>query len=142
MSTLVIVVLALSRSLLGAPADHAPSEILGLWRGTSVCTDRVAAPACNDEVIVYEFKAGPKPGTVRWQADKVVDGRRESMGDALDMAYDPGDACWRTEFRSPRVHVVWCLTVTGDDLMGSAWLLPGKATVRKVEAHRERGPSS
>jgi hypothetical protein len=122
--------------LVATPADHPVSELAGTWRGTSVCTDRVAAPACNDEVIVYEFPAGTEPGSVRWKADKVVEGRRESMGDPMPMSYDAGDACWKAEFRSPRVHVVWCLSVTGNDLKGSAWLLPGKQTVRKVEAHR------
>ena len=38
-----------------------PAELIGTWRGTSTCTDRVAAPACNDETVVYEFSAGPKP---------------------------------------------------------------------------------
>ena len=117
-------------------AKHSVSELLGTWRGSSVCTDRVAAPACKDEVIVYEFTAGPKPGTVRWQADKVVDGKRESMGDPFEMAYDEGDDCWKTEFQSPRARVVWCLAVSGDRLTGSAWLLPGKPKVRKVDARR------
>jgi hypothetical protein len=31
-----------------APADHDPAEILGSWKGTSTCSDRVAAPACHD----------------------------------------------------------------------------------------------
>jgi hypothetical protein len=119
------------------PEDHPASELVGTWRGTSVCTDRVAAPACKDEVIVYEFSAGTSAGTVRWQADKVVNGERQSMGDPLDMAYDRGDGCWRTEFKSPRVHIVWCLRPNGAKLDGSAWLLPGKETVRKVEAKKE-----
>lgn len=119
-----------------AAPEHPPAEILGFWRGTSQCTDRVAAPACNDEAIVYAFTAGAAPGAVRWKADKIVDGKREAMGDALDMAWDPTDACWRAEFSNPRVRVVWCFTVRGDALAGSAWLLPGKQTVRRVDAHR------
>ena len=75
---------------------------------------------------------------VRWQADKVVDGKRESMGDPLEMTYDAADECWKAEFQSPRTHIVWCLAVDGDGLSGSAWLLPGKPKVRKVEARRER----
>ena len=57
-----------------------PAELIGIWRGTSVCTDRVAAPACHDETVVYEFTAGSEPDTVHWVADKVVSGRRQRMG--------------------------------------------------------------
>ena len=81
----------------GVPA---PSQLLGTWRGTSLCSDRVAAPACNDETVVYEFTPGPKPGEVHWAADKVVDGKRVPMGE-FDLAYDKPSACWRSEFKSP-----------------------------------------
>lgn len=136
MRAAVIAVLASPCFLLGATEEHPPSELIGLWRGTSICTDRVVAPACKDEVVVYEFSAGTEPGTVHWKADKVVDDKREPMGES-ELAYDPGDECWRSEFKSPRVHVVWCLTVADAKLKGSAWMLPGKQTVRKVEAERK-----
>jgi len=120
----------------GAPQAHAPSELVGVWRGTSTCTDRVAAPACRDEVVIYEFAVGEKPGTVHWKADKVVDGKREPMGES-DLAYDGGEACWRSEFANARVRVVWCLVAADDHLTGKAWLLPGKEVVRKVELRKQ-----
>jgi len=122
--------------LLLRPLQHRPSELIGIWRGTSTCTDRVAAPACNDETIVYEFTAGQKPEIVHWKADKVVAGKREAMGE-LDLTYDTGDGCWRAEFSSPRRRVVWCLSVSGAHMNGSAWLLPGKEKVRKIDADKE-----
>lgn len=114
-----------------------PSQLIGTWRGTSLCSDRVAAPACKDETVVYEFTPGPKPGEVHWAADKVVDGKRVPMGE-FDLAYDKPSACWRSEFQSPRVHLVWCLTVDGDRLSGTGTLLPGKQTVRKIDAHKDK----
>jgi hypothetical protein len=119
------------------PEEHPPSELIGLWRGTSVCTDKVAAPACTDEVVVYEFTAGDA-GKVHWKADKVVDGERQTMGE-LDLDWDEGDACWKGELQGPRVPTVWCLTVKEAELTGSGWLLPGKQTVRKIEARRDFG---
>ena len=113
-----------------------PAQVIGLWRGTSTCTDRVAAPACQDEQVVYEFSAGPKPGTVHWVADKIVNGRRVPMGE-LDMEYDKAEACWKVEFASPRTKVVWRLTVDGKQLTGTARLLPGNETVRKVDLRRQ-----
>ena len=108
----------------------------GVWRGTSTCTDRVAAPACHDEVVVYEFTAGVNTGTVHWKADKVVDGQRVPMGE-MDMAYDKADACWKGEFQSPRIHSVWCLAVDGAHMTGTARLLPGRQTIRKVDVRKD-----
>ena len=112
-----------------------PSQLLGTWRGTSTCTDRVAAPACNDEVVVYEFTNGVKPGTVHWAADKVVNGKREPMGE-MELAYDEREKCWKAEFSSPRVTGVWRLSVDGNSMTGSARLLPGNETVRKIDARK------
>ena len=122
------------------PTDHPRSELTGLWRGTSVCTDRVAAPACRDEVVIYEFTPGADEKAVHWKADKVVNGKREPMGE-FDLVYDRPDACWKAEFRNARVSVVWCLAPAGDAMVGSAWMLPGKQRVRKVEARRDPLPT-
>jgi hypothetical protein len=96
----------------------------------------VAAPACRDEVVVYELTAGAKPGTVHWQADKIVDGERGTMGES-ELAYDAVKKCWAAELRTPRVHIVWCLVVDGTHLTGTARLLPGKETVRKVDLRKD-----
>ena len=113
-----------------------PAQLVGTWRGTSLCTDRIAAPACHDETVVYEFTAGSKAGTVHWVADKVVNGRRERMGE-LDLAYEKAEACWKAEFSSPRVRDAWCLVANGTQLSGTGRLLPGNQTVRKVNLRKE-----
>jgi hypothetical protein len=118
------------------PSPPTSESLIGVWRGTSVCTDRVAAPACRDESVVYEFTAGSQPGTVHWISDKVVNGQRERMG-TLELVFDKTNACWKAEFRSPRVQSVWCLVPEGDRLQGTAWLLPGKEIVRKVDLRKE-----
>ncbi|HKQ97083.1 MAG TPA: hypothetical protein VJV75_04335 [Candidatus Polarisedimenticolia bacterium] len=120
------------------PTDRDPSELLGTWRGTSTCTDRVAAPACHDEVVVYDFTPGAKPGLVRWKADKVVDGQRATMGE-LELSYDAGAACWYAEFVSPRARTAWCLVVDGEHLTGTGRLLPGRETVRRIDVRKDRG---
>jgi hypothetical protein len=130
----MIVFTALGAS--AAPADHGTSEIIGTWRGTSTCTDRVAAPACHDEVVIYDFTAGEKPGTVRWKADKVVNGERLTMGE-MDVSYDAGEACWAAEFSGPGARTRWCLVVEGAHLTGTGRHLPGKETVRKIDVRKE-----
>jgi len=132
MSAWLLLTVLLTQAGTGAPG---PEQLVGLWRGTSVCTDRRAAPACNDETVVYEFTAGPKPGVVHWAADKVVNGKREPMGES-DLAYDAADACWKVEITTPRVKIVWRLSVSGAHLTGTGRLLPGNETVRKVDLTR------
>jgi len=121
---------------LAAPATAGQAAPIGVWRGTSTCTDRVAAPGCHDEVVVYEITASEKPGTVHWKADKIVDGQRRPMGET-DLVYDIGDACWKGEFSSPRIHIVWCLAVDGAHMTGTGRLLPGKQTVRKIDVRKD-----
>ena len=124
----------------GPSTSHAaeagkPAELIGTWSGTSVCTDRVAAPACKDETVVYEFTQRKETGIVHWEADKVVDGKREPMG-GFDLEYDATEHCWKAQFVSPRVRMVWRVVVAGDRLTGSATMLPGGEKVRRIEAKR------
>lgn len=113
-----------------------PTQLIGTWRGTSLCTDRIAAPACQDETVVYDFTAGPKARTVHWAADKVVNGLRQPMGE-FDLAYDKAEGCWKAEFSSPRVRIVWRLVVDGAQLSGTARQLPDNQTIRKVSLRKE-----
>ena len=128
----IIILLA---SLQATPI-HDTNEILGTWQGTSTCTDRVAAPACNDEVIVYEVSAGAVRGVAHWKGYKIVAGQRDLMGE-LDFTYSADDRCWRADMSSTRVVGVWCLSVQGSAMIGSAWLLPGKQVVRAVKAQKQ-----
>jgi hypothetical protein len=109
-----------------------PTTILGTWRGTSICVDRAAAPACTDETVVYELTPGKAPGTVHWVADKTVNGQRLPMGE-LDLIYDAADARWEATFTNPRVTVEWWLSVAGPTMTGGARLMPTKQTVRKID---------
>jgi hypothetical protein len=111
---------------------------VGTWRGTSLCVDRRAAPACNDERVVYEIGVSPgKPDTVTVKADKVVDGKREFMG-ALEFTHEAKSGSWTTEFENSRVHALWRLTVTGETLRGTMVVLPSKAVVRRMDLKKEK----
>ena len=123
-------------SVVPAAASHDRKEILGTWRGTSTCTDRVAAPACQDEEVVYDMTIGSADHPVHWTAYKVVAGQKTLMGE-LDLRYSDADRCWRADFSSPRLASVWCLSVNGAQMTGTAWLLPGKQVIRAVSARKE-----
>ncbi len=113
-------------------------EIVGTWSGSSVCVDRQAAPACNDEQVVYEINASPgNPNTVTAKADKIVDGKRVSMG-ILEFTHDAKSGSWTSEFDTPRFHALCRLTVNGAMLTGTLTLLPSKAVVRKIDLRKDK----
>jgi hypothetical protein len=119
-----------------AVEEVTPQQLIGTWRGTSICTDLTAAPACHDETVVYEFTAGSQPGAVHWVADKVVAGERLRMGE-MELEYDQVERCWKGFFTSPRVKSVWRLIVDGSRLTGTGRLLPGNETIRKLDLRKE-----
>ena len=114
------------------------SGMVGTWHGASTCVNREAAPACNDEQVVYEIAAVPgKQNTVTVKADKVIDGKRVPMG-ILDFVYNPIDGNWTTEISTPRVHALWMLSVRGKTMTGTMVLLPSKTVVRRMELHKDK----
>jgi len=114
----------------------AADEIVGSWSGSSVCVDLQAAPACNDETVMYDISASPgKPNMVTVNADKVVEGKRGSMG-VLEFTHDAKSGSWTSELDTPRLHALWRLTVKGTMLTGTLTLLPSKAVVRKIDLRK------
>src|SRR6187549_1814569 len=90
----MVVLLAVAQA--PAWAGSSSDAIVGTWRGSSLCVDRKAAPACNDETVIYDITAtAGKADTVTVNADKVVDGKRVTMG-VLDFTRD-ADGGWTTE---------------------------------------------
>ena len=121
-----------------AQGSGSVDEIVGTWSGSSVCVDRQAAPACKDEQVVYEINASSgKPNTVTAKADRVVDGKRVSMGD-LDFTYDAKSKSWTSEFETPQAHALWRIAVDGATMTGTLTLLPSKAVVRRVALRRDK----
>lgn len=53
------------------------------------------------------------------------------------MTYDEAQGSWGVELRTPNVSIVWRLTIDGGRLTGTGKLLPGKETVREVEAKKD-----
>jgi hypothetical protein len=123
-----------------AAAASAPGPrdaVLGEWRGTSTCVDRVKTPACTDEVVIYHFRPkGDDPATVTLEADKVVDGKVLLMGE-LDCTYDAKLGAWLSEFRNERVHILWSFVVRGRDIEGTLVDLPDRNLVRRIAVQKQ-----
>lgn len=109
--------------------------IVGTWQGTSTCVDKVAFPACHDEVVIYEVRlTAQSPDSVTVRADKVVNGAREFMG---ELVFGRGpDGEWSSEFNAPHVRDRWTLRVDGTRISGALIEVSTGRQVRAVALQR------
>jgi hypothetical protein len=119
-----------------AQAQAPKAEILGIWKGTSTCTKVEINEFCHDETVVYNFVDVPEqPGTVELKAARIVDNSVKPVY-WLYVSYRPEEGRWTSEFERPQVRGIWSYVVHGDDLKGTATVLPTLTVVRNVEAKR------
>jgi len=110
-------------------------DIVGSWRGTSVCVDKVHFPACKDEQVIYDARRkGSAPDTVTLRADKVVNGVREFMAE-FDFSRAP-DSTWVTKYETPRVRLRIVLRVRGSRMTGVLTDEPSSRRVRDITVTR------
>jgi len=136
----VALIAALDGAAASAPAavPAAPkSEIVGIWKGASICTKVEGNEFCHDETVVYTVVDVPgQPATVALKAARMV-GESEQAMYALYFTYRPESGSWTSEFERPRFKGVWAYVVHGDDMTGTATLVPSGKIVRNVSATRE-----
>lgn len=127
--------LGLALTATPVPASIWTDAIVGDWRGTSICVDRVHFPACNDEQVIYEARlTHAAPDTVTIGAYKLVNGEPAFMGDyALTLQ---ADSTWASDFRYARAHLLLKLRVNGDSLSGMLKDLTSGYVVRDIKALR------
>jgi hypothetical protein len=117
-----------------APAPKA--EILGIWKGTSICTKVEINKFCQDETVVYNFVDVPdQPATVSLKAGRIVDNTVRPMY-SLYVTFRPDQGRWTSAFERPQVRGIWSYVVRGDDMTGTATVLPSLTIVRNVAAKR------
>lgn len=132
-STLVLFLTAVASPQLAASAGD---QVIGEWRGTSLCTNLKLAPACKDEQVRYVFtRSGDAANTYHLAADKLVSGSYQSMGD-MDFVYSAADATWSSELNAPRcAKCRWWFRLNSSDLIGGLTDQSGEA-LRKVLVKR------
>ncbi len=114
-----------------APVD----QILGRWKGVSICSKIPGNDACKDEVVVYEFtRSAQKADAVHARADKIVNGQQLNMGE-FDMEYSLANQRWEYEFNA-RVRAMWTFSATGKELTGTLYLLPDNTVARNARAQK------
>ena len=117
-----------------APAPKA--EILGIWKGSSICTKVELNQFCQDETVVYNFVDVPgQPATVSLRAGRIVDNSVRPMY-SLYVTFRPDQGLWTSQFERPQVRGIWAYVVHGDDMTGTATVLPSLTIVRNIAAKR------
>ena len=109
------------------------AALAGDWAGTSLCTNLKLLPACHDETVLYHFTE-PRPKVVHVVADKIVDGKPESMGE-FDMTKEGSRLTYEMTNRNGKA--LWDFNVDGDHITGALKLLPGGDVVRKIDVRRK-----
>lgn len=126
-----------SLPVLIAWASAAPQavDIVGSWRGTSLCVDKTHFPACHDEQVIYDVRGkGSVRDTVTVRADKVVNGVREFMAE-FDF-HLVADGSWVADYQTARVHFQIALRVRGAHMTGSLTDEPTGRRVRAISLER------
>jgi hypothetical protein len=114
------------------------NKLVGDWSGESVCVNREKFPACKDEQVVYHVApAEGKADTVTITADKIVNGKPETMG-VIDFVYDARKQTLTGEFKNGRVHISLELAVKGDTLEGGFYSLPDRTQARRVRVKKDK----
>jgi len=114
------------------------SKLVGDWSGESVCVNREKFPACKDEQVIYHVVlAEGKPDTVTVTADKLVNGKPETMG-AYDFVYDAQKQTLVSEVKTYRRPLIIELAVKGDLLEGTLSTMPDRALVRRIKVKKDK----
>jgi hypothetical protein len=130
---LVFTMLAAASSAMAA--DRA--ELVGRWRGTSICTKVPGNEFCHDETVQYDFEASATDeSVVELHAQKLVDGAYQPMYE-MDFRYDEASGRWVSKFHTRRDDRDgrWSYAIKDGNLTGTCVLLPD-TLVRNVKAMR------
>ena len=119
----------------GISARTQQADIIGSWRGTSLCADKEHFPACKDEQVIYDARAkGTSRDTVTLRADKIVNGAREFMAE-FDF-HCVADSSWVADFQNGRVSIQITLRVRGTHIVGTLTDVPTGRRVRDIALDR------
>src|SRR5437660_5060237 len=107
--------------------------VAGDWTGTSLCTTPALPPACHDETVLYHFTPRGE-NKVHLVADKIVDGKPESMGE-FDMTQNGSRLTYEMTNRQGRA--LWDFTMAAARVSGTLSLLPNGELRTKSEVRKK-----
>ncbi len=110
------------------------TSLTGDWKGESICAGN--NPSCHNEKVVYHISVDPSDSTkVKIAADKIVDGKLESMG-VIDLKYDASKQTLSGETQTARYRLWWEFTVKENIIEGTLSVLPDKTIARRIKVQK------
>lgn len=135
LSIFAVVLVLIHFSAKAVAVNDDGSSLVGNWTGESLCVGN--RPACHDEKVIYRIaKAPDEAGNVTITADKIVNGKPESMG-SLDFKYDREKQTLTCDFTRGTTHGLWEFTISGTTMEGTLVTLPDKTVARRVKVKKE-----
>lgn len=120
----------------GAHAADAKKELIGTWRGTSLCTP--VRPACHDEIAVYHVAPSAKADVVAMTMNKVIDGKEVEMGGTVEYHVDWATRTLAYEFTArDGSHGVFQFTWNGREMTGTLFDRETRAVIRNIKLKRD-----
>jgi hypothetical protein len=117
-------------------ADEAHvNAILGSWSGRSICTNRHAAPDCQEEDVIFTIARTETADTVKLKVARVVDGKLEPMYEA-PLVYDSAKDNWGADITDRKFKGHWSLSTFGGNLFGTLIDLKTNFGIRRVTLSR------
>lgn len=112
-------------------------QILGRWRGMSLCVKAPWNAACHDEQVIYHVaRVASDSSRIALHADKQVGTAIVPMGD-LECSFDRADNSWVAEFTNARGHVRWSFRPDRGRLSGTLTDVGAGRLLRNVTAARD-----
>ena len=102
-------------SLLSISDLNQQDDIIGTWKGTSIC--QVKDSPCHDETAIYHAVKA-EGNTYRFQMNKMINGKEEEMGETM-FSYDVSKKTLDGVIVSPKGKGLWHFVVKGNTMHGT-----------------------
>ena len=117
--------------LLSIYSVNQQDNIIGTWKGTSIC--QVKNSPCHDETAVYHAIKS-EGNTYRFQMNKMVNNKEEKMGETV-FTYDTNNKTLDGVTTSPKGKGLWHFVVKGNTMHGT--LTVENVLYRVIHLHKD-----
>jgi hypothetical protein len=117
--------------LLSIYSVNQQDNIIGTWKGTSIC--QVKNSPCHDETAVYHAIKS-EGNTYHFQMNKMVNNKEEEMGETV-FTYDTNNKTLDGVTTSPKGKGLWHFVVKGNTMHGT--LTVENVLYRVIHLHKD-----
>jgi hypothetical protein len=119
-------------SLLLICSANQQDNIVGTWKGTSIC--QVKDSPCHDEIAIYHAVKA-EGNTYRFQMNKMVNGKEVEMGETM-FTYDKNGKTLDGVTTSAKRKGLWHFVVKDDTMLGTL-TVDNNVLYRVIDLHKE-----